>query len=505
MNITKEEIGILQVRFKRRNRNITGKVSLVQINVLNDTKVFCDKKYDEFALIKENKKIACGGGTFYDVDNVNEITQLNLGINYYFDKNKNSFIKCHEKCKTCSREFNDTNMNCDECIDNYFIRNDNCLEISNCSYNYYYDKNFNLNCIDRNIFCPDFKPYENKFTKECIENCDIKDLNISCNPTNNLISVNDTYQKILKNKEYVISLEEKLFINKEKFIIFGNNVTLIFTTSEIEKNELYINSNFSSIILGESENNLKKIYSIPFYLFIPILKIELLNNDSNIIDLHYELFNPLNFTQKLDLNLLPVNLIEITVPNDIKKYKMDLIIKTKNLGYNIFNPNDSFYNDICSVFTFNNSDISLSERKTLLDLSDENLCITGCNYSNFDLKTLRSICLCKIGSEKNNTIIENVINEEIKQENEHLFNLIKENIDISKASNIKVVKCFSIIFSKNLFKNNYGFYINFFMILFNIVIIFFSPASKIEKILNEYCNDVLTKMKKIYNNDTNNI
>ena len=488
---------------KRRNRNITGKVSLVQINVLNDTKVFCDKKYDEFALIKENKKIACGGGTFYDVDNVNEITQLNLGINYYFDKNKNSFIKCHEKCKTCSREFNDTNMNCDECIDNHFIRNDNCLEISNCSYNYYYDKNFNLNCIDRNSFCPDFKPYENKFTKECIENCDIKDLNISCNPTNNLISINDTYQKILKNKEY-LSLEEKLFINKEKFIIFGNNVTLIFTTSEIEKNELYINYNFSSIILGESENTLKKIYSIPFYLFIPILKIELLNNNSNIIDLHYELLNPLNLTQKLDLNLLPVNLIEIAVPNDIKKYKLDLIIKTKNLGYNIFNPNDSFYNDICSVFTFNNSDISLSERKTLLDLSDENLCLTGCNYSNFDLKTLRSICLCKIGSEKNNTIIENTINIEIKQENEHLFNLFKENIDISKASNIKVVKCFSIIFSKNLFINNYGFYINFFMILFNIVIIFFSPASKIEKILNEYCNDVLTKMKKIYNNDTNN-
>ena len=42
---------------------------------------------------------------------------------------------------------------------------------------------------------------------------------------------------------------------------------------------------------------------------------------------------------------------------------MDLIIKTKNLGYNIFDLNDPFYNDICSVFTFNNSDISLSERK----------------------------------------------------------------------------------------------------------------------------------------------
>ena len=73
----------------RRNKEITGRVALVQINVLNDTKVFCDKKYDEFALkTNEGELIACGGGKFYDVENVNEITQLNLGINYYFDNNK---------------------------------------------------------------------------------------------------------------------------------------------------------------------------------------------------------------------------------------------------------------------------------------------------------------------------------------------------------------------------------------------------------------------------------
>ena len=34
---------------ERRNMNITGRVALVQINVVNDIKVFCDKKYDEFA------------------------------------------------------------------------------------------------------------------------------------------------------------------------------------------------------------------------------------------------------------------------------------------------------------------------------------------------------------------------------------------------------------------------------------------------------------------------
>ena len=53
---------------ERRKMNISGRVALVQINLLNNIKVFCDKKYDEFALKNgENELIACGYGKFYDV------------------------------------------------------------------------------------------------------------------------------------------------------------------------------------------------------------------------------------------------------------------------------------------------------------------------------------------------------------------------------------------------------------------------------------------------------
>jgi hypothetical protein len=80
---------------------------------------------------------------------------------------------------------------------------------------------------------------------------------------------------------------------------------------------------------------------------------------------------------------------------------MDLILETKKLGYNIFDLNDSFYNDICSIFSYNNSDFSLSERKNLIDLSDEILCLKGYSYSGYDIVTFRIICLCKIGSNIN--------------------------------------------------------------------------------------------------------
>ena len=198
-----------------------------------------------------------------------------------------------------------------------------------------------------------------------------------------------------------MNLEQKLK-NNEKYIIKGNNVSFIFSNSEIEKKELYHNYNGSSIILNECENILKLKYLIPFENTIPLMKIEKYNFTSSNIDVYFELFNTFNFTQKLDLNLCSNNYIEIRLPLVLKQYKLDLVLKAVNFGYNIFDLNDSFYHDICSVFTFNNSDYSLSERKSLLDLSDENIDIPNCNFSNFDIKTIRIIYLCKFESDLNN-------------------------------------------------------------------------------------------------------
>ena len=396
---------------------------MLQINILNDIKVFCDKKYDNSA-IKENngKYLTCGDGIFYDVMNAEEITQINLGKNYYFDIQKKAYIKCHQRCKECSKEYNETNMNCDKCFENFFLKNGQCLEISKCEFNYFYDLNLDLKCIPKETSCPDFKPYEDKETKECITNCSIDEFNIKCNPTNNLISINNTRDKILENMEH-LKLKEKFFKNKEKYIVKGNNVTFIFSTTEIEKNELNNNFNSSSIIFPEYEKILRNRYSIPDNSPIPILKIETLNNYSNIIDVFYELFNPLNLSEKLDLNFSSNELIEIRIPLALKQYKMDLIVNAKNLGYNIFDLNDSFYNDICSIFTYNDSDFSLSERKNLLDLTDEILCMSSCNHSNFDIKTLRSICICKIGfnSRYDNTIKNDKnINKQNSEDNDFL-------------------------------------------------------------------------------------
>ena len=485
---------------ERRNLNITGKLALVQINILNDTKVFCDKKYDNTAIKSSdnNKLITCGNGKFYDVKNVDEITQLNLGINYHFVPDKDYYIKCHKRCKTCSKEYNDSNMNCDECQENYFLRDGFCLEISKCEYNYFYDKNYDLHCIDRENYCPDFKPDEDKVTKECIEKCNIIDYEDRCNPTNNLISINETYKQFFENN-YLTNIEALLFKNKEKFTISGNNVSFIFTTSEKEKEELSNNYNTSSVLLGECENILKKEYSIGESTPLPILKIETLDNHSDYMDVYYEVFHPLNLSQKLDLDICDSKYVELRLPIVLKEYKLDLITNTKELGYNIFDLNDSFYHDICSVFTYNNSDISLSERKNLLDFSNEKLCIDGCSFSNIDIVTLRSICTCEIHKFNNSYEEDYTVDMNNNTSgDENLVDVLKKTIDVSNALNIKVVKCFEKIFTLKIFTENYGFYISFFMNLFNIIIIIFSPISKIEAQITKFCASILEQMKKVY-------
>jgi len=57
-------------------------------------------------------------------------------------------------------------------------------------------------------------------------------MGIKCNPTNNIISIKETY-KMLFNNINNLNLDKKLFIDKQKFIINGNNVSFIFSTIEI--------------------------------------------------------------------------------------------------------------------------------------------------------------------------------------------------------------------------------------------------------------------------------
>ena len=92
------------------------------------------------------------GKCYEKCDNNIKDNDINI-CHYYFDYNDNTYKECYNTCKTCKISSNETDHNCDECIDGYKFLNDSSLKSKNCYKqfdNYYYiDKtNDEYNCID---------------------------------------------------------------------------------------------------------------------------------------------------------------------------------------------------------------------------------------------------------------------------------------------------------------------------------------------------------------------
>jgi len=218
-----------------------------------------------------------------------------------------------------------------------------------------------------------------------------------------------------------------------------------------------------------------------------IFKIETTNNNSNNMNTYYELYNPFNFSEKIDLDLYQNHTLEIRVPFEMKQYDLDLINNVKDLGYNI-----------SSVFTYNNSDISLTERKNLLNLCNENFCMINCNFTNIDINPMRSFYKCN--SNLNYTETNNNKNQSTTENINSIYNILRQSIDFSKSSNIKVVKCFQIIFNTYNFKKNYGFYLILSTNAINILLLILYPLKKIDNQLYSFSDIILKQIKEVYKN-----
>ena len=128
---------------------------------------------------------------------------------------------------------------------------------------------------------------------------------------------------------------------------------------------------------------------------------------------------------------------------------------------NIYNPDDSFFSDIC--FYFNNSkkrDIALRDRLKYL-YQDTNLCDKNCKQVNFDLLTQQAQCDCKY----NDIETDERINELIK-DNEILDAFAGELLDFINTSNIFIVKCYKYIF--NYIDDSIGAIISLILLFCNI-------------------------------------
>ena len=271
-------------------------------------------------------------------------------------------------------------------------------------------------------------------------------LNSDCNIQKNNNS--EVYKKLTNN--IIQSYPEK---GDSVTIETGNNYIYQITTMDNEISSLNGTidnpKNLSIIDLGDCEELLRGENNITDNQNLIFLKYEKLTEVVSDKSIQYEVYHPTT-KQKLDLSICDTSTISIYIPINLPDETKQKYIQLDKQGYDLFNPNDSFYNDLCTPFkSEDGTDVPMNDRRNdyFQKYNNNTQCQANCQYDDYlsDLGYLK----CECG----------VSNEDIETEHFDKFKnkVIYESFyDILKNSNYKVVKCYNLIFNKKIFLKNYG-------------------------------------------------
>ena len=497
-------------------------------------------------------------------------TKLIYGSNYctcsYFYYYSNNKLICLDYDKTCEDEGLITNVDTNECFLNindcilykFFIYENKCYKkcpnntylklgsnICLCS-NYLYKTN-QLKCADSDKICENNNYFIININNEtclnsiinCINNNDLSNedcyegcsndmpnlsninnyiclkltsnetTNDNTNTTHNITdidfiivnkTVNETVSYIVEN-----IIKKKDILSAEDIVLISDKTTYVVTLS----NKYNKSANYSNIDLGDCENILKKKYNINKNLSLIMLEVNYFVG--NNIGVQYEVYHPIT-KEKLDLSYCKNTKIIINAPIYLENYTVSLYNILSEQNYDLFNPNNSFYNDLCAVFTTeNDTDILLSDRKQDYYNNSLELCEENCEYEKYDSENQKVQCSCDV---KNGITDEKNIIFQINNLRESFF-------DFDSFSNIKIIKCYKVVFSADGLKKNIGSYILLIIIFIYIIttIIFIingviklkgmlsvifaikKPFNPIKKSATNYVDIKKTKSQNVKNNE----
>jgi surface protein len=321
--------------------------------------------------------------------------------------------------------------------------------------------------------------------------CDYYDNEAHCDFNKTTNNNNIAISKEIMNGYNNILLEIE---DKNYQVIQTENMVLQFSTVN---DQLTNTSNMvSSIDLGECEDKLREQEGLNETEEFLMIKLDIKNKTTNATLVQYEIFNPRNFS-KVSLDVCKNITIKITVPVILAQTQLSLISNVEGYGYNVFDINDDFYNDVCSLYTAENgADMVLSSRKNRIydSVKEINLCQEGCQFSKFDTNTSKAECNCNVQTNETETDVSKLSfgkSEFFDNFYSTLFN-----------SNFRVIKCANLMFSLKGMKSNYGFYVMTFLLVSFIAFIIVHLIVGQTRIIN-IINNIL-KSKGISENNDNN-
>ena len=264
----------------------------------------------------------------------------------------------------------------------------------------------------------------------------------------NIIQMNneDTKEDILNNINNVLD-DYDLGQNYE---IFGNDYKI-----KIGKINSKLYKNISTYIdFSSCEKELRKINKLNDSHLLTIFQMEIdnPNNQRLIDDVRYFIFN--EEKQPMDLSACENEDIEIHYQLNTSMINFEKVNYYNELGIDVFNIEDVFFNDICYPHSENGSDMILKDRVSDI-FENYSLCENNCKYIRVNLTSNMSTCKCSIKTSTDS-----------KTESPTLSEIIR---DTFKDSNLAVIICYKLVFS---FKNkleNYGF------LIFTIIVLAHFP------------------------------
>ena len=436
---------------------------------------------------------------------------------------------CHENCQTCSEYSEDINsQKCLTCKPNFILDNNNCIfppttipmiipttipiiipkeipttipsTIPNAAKTNIPTTIPKITKTTIIVTIPTSKSNHNYYNESIIENNDISEDNIcsmeeiindTCIEGKMNLSDIDNIKNYLKNK---MSEDND---DAMRTLKTGNVIIQLGTLDEQKDSS---DKEVSNIDLGECENKLRTEYNISDNISLIVYKVDIKNSDLTATYVQYEVYHPIT---KIQLNMSICNEMKIVIdtPVDIGNKMEELYNSLSDSGYNLFNSNDSFYQDICSTYTtLNGTDMLLSDRKKdIYSLSsDVSMCQTGCTLVSYNSETKKAKCNCNI--EDTSSSIMNLDIDLLFNKNE-----IKNSFyDTLSNSNFRVLSCYKSVFSSNILKNIGEIFmsaITFLFLGFNI----FSFIIYEQRIKSYILNIVNTKGNNINSNNEKKI
>ena len=376
--------------------------------------------------------------------------------------------------------------------------------INDCQ-KYYIDKNTKeIICLSMKDNCPINYPFYNETSGQCMETVSFENL-----LKTNFSSYSPSEEKDILYNLFTTSViqnytgDENLIISTQDSNVFQLTNTLNELNSR--KGATSNNYSLSMIDLGECGEALKSKYHIYDDTPLIIFKLEKPGEVASKRNIQYEVYDP-KTKQKMDLSICDDEKIDIYIPVSLSEEIEELHSDLLNNGYDLFNPNDSFYQDICTPYTtINGTDIILSDRRSYYYNDTETSCQEGCEYSEYSSETKHLKCECMV----NNNNISTKATDNDNDEKLDTDLIVKSFYDVLKYSNYKVLKCYNLVFNLELLKINYGsmIFISYF-ILYTIFNIFFFAGGMfkvkvyISKIISESNNK--NSNKNVINNASNN-